>query len=90
MRGDMEAVATAAIAWNRARMQRIAAAKVVPAGAIGYSAEEHRLRIAKKAEAQAKAYLRKVCTKADPSCLVLNAEVHASNQRLPAPDVIDI
>lgn len=48
MRGDMEAVATAAIAWNRARMQRIAAAKAVPAGAIGYSAEEHRLRIAKR------------------------------------------
>ena len=90
MRGDLEAVAKAAIDWNRARLRRIAAGKAVPANVIGYTAEEHRLRIAKKDEAQAKAHLRKMCAKADPTCVVLDAEARSPRLRLPASDVIDV
>ena len=90
MRSDMEAVAVAAIAWNRARLQRIAAAKVVPAGVLGYSPKEHRLRVARKAEAQAKAHLRKMCAKADPTCVVIEAKVQSPRLRLPSSDIIDI
>ena len=89
MRADMEAVAAAAIAWNRARL-RIVAAKAVPAGALCYTTEEHALRLAKQAEAKAKAHLRKMCAKADPGCLVLDAEARAPRPRLPASDIIDI
>lgn len=90
MRADMEAVAAAAIAWNRARLQRIVAAKAVPAGALCYTTEEHALRLAKQAEAKAKAHLRKMCAKADPACVVLDADARAPRPRLPAADIIDI
>lgn len=90
MRGDMESVARAAIAWNCARLLRIAAAKAVPTGVIGYTPEEHRMRIAKKAEAQAKAHLRKMCAQADPACVVLDVEAISPRQSLPPADVIDV
>ncbi|MGQ8880773.1 hypothetical protein ACUTR7_24890 [Delftia sp. NA_296.1] len=90
MRADMEAVAAAAIAWNRARLQRITAAKAVPAGALCYTAEEHTMRLAKQAEARAKAQLRKMCAKADPTCVVLETEARSPKPRLPSADIIDI
>lgn len=90
MRSDMEAVAAAAIAWNRARLQRIAAAKAIPASVIGYTAEEHAMRLAKQAEAKAKAHLRKMCAKADPACVVLDAGTRAPRPRLPVTDIIEV
>lgn len=90
MHADMKAVAEAAIAWNRARLQRISVAKAVPAGALGYSVEEHAMRLAKQAEAKAKARLRKMCAKADPTCVVLETEVRAPEPLLPSADIIDI
>lgn len=90
MKSAMEKVADAAIAWNRARLQRIVAAKCVQVGVVGYSAEEHRLRVAKKSEAQAKAYLRKMCAKADPSCLVFDVVAHQQMDKQPALDVNDM
>lgn len=90
MRGDLEIVAAAAIAWNRARLQRIAAAKEVPIGALGYTAEEHRLRLAKAAEARAKAALRKACAAADPKAVVLDVEVRAPIRSLSPVDAIDV
>lgn len=90
MHADMKAVAEAAIAWNRARLQRIATAKAVPTGALCYTAEEHTMRLAKQAEAKAKAHLRKMCAKADPTCVVLETEARAPRPRLPAADIIDI
>lgn len=83
-------MAAAAIAWNRARLQRIAAAKAVPAGAPCYTAEEHAMRLAKQAEAKAKAHLCKMCAKADPTCVVLETEARTPKPRLPAADIIDI
>lgn len=90
MRSDLEAVAKAAIDWNRARLQHIAAGKAVPTNVIGYSVEEHRFRDAKSAEAGAKARLRKMCVKADPTCVVLDAEARSPRLRLPTSDVIDV
>lgn len=90
MRADMEAVAAAAIAWNRARLQRIVAAKAVPAGALCYTTEEHALRLAKQAEAKAKAHLRKMCAKADPACVVLEAEVQRQRPRIVESQIVDV
>ncbi len=90
MHADMKAVADAAIAWNRARLQRISVAKAVPAGALCYTVEEHAMRLAKQAEAKAKDHLRKMCAKADPTCVVLETEARAPKPRLPATDIIDI
>lgn len=90
MRSDMAAVADAAIVWNRARLQRISAAKAVPTGAIGYAAEEHRMRLAKQAEAKAKAHLRKMCARADPTCVVLDNELHRPRPLLSAANITDI
>ncbi|ARU04755.1 hypothetical protein CCO03_08755 [Comamonas serinivorans] len=90
MKAAIETVAEAAIAWNRARLHRIAVARSVPSLAIGYSEQEHQLRLAKKAEAQAKAYLRKICAKADPTCVVLEADVRAPRLRLLDAQIIDI
>ena len=90
MRSAMDAVAQAAIDWNRARLLRIAAAKAVPAGAIGYTQEEHQMRLAKRAEAQAKAHLRKMCAKADPACVVLDVRAAPPKRMLPSADVIDV
>lgn len=90
MNSAMQKVAQAALAWNRARLRRIAVAKTVPAFTIGYSTQEHQLRQARAEEAKAKALLRKACMCADPNCLVLEAAVQPSKQRLVAPDVIDI
>lgn len=90
MNSAMEKVAEAAIAWNRARLQRIAVAKTAPSFALGYSAQEHRLRQARAQEAKAKAMLRKACMCADPNCLVLEVAIHPPKRKLPAPEVIDI
>lgn len=90
MNSAMEKVAQAAIAWNRARLKRIAVAKTVPDFAIGYGAEEHQFRQARAQEAKAKAVLRKACMSADPNCLVLEVVVHPPKRKLPAPEVIDI
>ena len=66
---DIAAVAAAALAWNRARLVRIATAKRAdmphPLG---------RLEQARKAESKAKAALRKACAKADPAPLTIDAE----------------
>ncbi len=90
MKSAMQEVAEAAIAWKKARLQRITAAKAVPAGALGYTAEEHRLRLAKAAEARAKATLRKACAAADPETVVLNVEARLPMRSLPPVDVIDM
>lgn len=90
MKSAMQAVAEAAIAWNKARLIRIAAAKEVPSGALGYTAEEHELRLAKATEARAKAALRKACAAADPETVVLNVEARAPRLSPPPADVIDV
>lgn len=90
MRSAMDAVAQAAIDWNRARLVRIAAAKAVPADVIGYTQEEHQMRLAKRAEAHAKAHLRKMCAKADPACVVLDVRAAPPKRLLPNADVIDV
>lgn len=90
MNSAMQKVAQAAIAWNRARLKRIAVAKTVPAFTIGYSAQEHQLRQARAQEAKAKAVLRKACMCADPNCLVLEVAAQPPKRKLSVPDVIDI
>lgn len=73
---QLEAVAAAALAWNRARLARIAIAKRVPPWSHPLHRQaEQALTLARKAEAAAKARLRKACAAADPACLTIDAEV---------------
>lgn len=74
-KSTIEAVAAAALAWNRARLRRIEAAKRVPPFLHPQHATASRaLDAARKAEAQAKAALRKACAAADPASLTLEVE----------------
>jgi len=71
----LEAVAAAALAWNRARLRRIEVSKRVPDWPHPQHAMASRtLDNARKAEAQAKARLRKACAAADPASLTLEVE----------------
>ena len=73
---QLEAVAAAALAWNRARLARIAIAKRVPQLLHPQHGTASRaLDAARKTEAQAKARLRKACAAADPASLTLEVEV---------------
>ena len=70
----MQAVAVAAIQWNRARLLRIAIAKRVPADwrHPQHMAASDVLAEARRAEAKAKAALRKACGAADPASVVID------------------
>lgn len=82
MHRDMQTVAAAALAWNRARLRRIEVAKRVPEWPHAqHAAASRALDDARKAEAQAKAALRKACQRADPACMTIDVE---------ASDVIDV
>ena len=71
----LEAVAAAALAWNRARLTRIEVARRVPDWRHPQHAMASRtLDNARKAEAQAKARLRKACAAADPASRTLDVE----------------
>lgn len=68
---NLSAVAAAALAWNRARLVRIDTAKRL-------HELQHPLRhlaLARKAEAQALAALRKACAKADPKPITVEAKL---------------
>ena len=68
-------VAAAALAWNRARLVRIAIAKQVPPWPLpGYAQGDAIKRKAQGAEAKALAALRKACTAADPIPITIDAE----------------
>lgn len=69
------AVAAAALAWNRARLARIALAKLTPPWPhpLHFQAE-HALKQARKAETQALAALRRACAKADPAPITIDAD----------------
>ena len=72
---QFEAVAAAALAWNRARLARIAIAKRVPDWLHpGHARAQQALDMARKHEAAAKARLRKACAAADPASLTLEVE----------------
>lgn len=73
----LEAVAAAALAWNRSRLARIAIAKRVPEWPHPLHAQASQLlALARKDEATAKARLRKACAAAaDPASLTLDVEV---------------
>ena len=72
---QLEAVAAAALAWNRARLARIAIAKRVPEWPHPWHARaSHLLALARKDEATAKARLRKACAAADPASLTFDVE----------------
>ena len=72
----LEAVAAAALAWNRARLARIAIAKRVPEWPHPLHAQASQMLMqARKDEATAKARLRKACAAADPASLTLDVEV---------------
>ena len=78
----LEAVAAAALAWNRARLTPIEVARRVPDWRHPQHAMASRtLGNARKAEAQAKARLRKACRRADPACMVVDVL---------ATDVVDV
>ncbi|TAN10035.1 MAG: hypothetical protein EPN34_12380 [Burkholderiaceae bacterium] len=73
---ELLAVAAAALAWNRARLRRIAVAKCVPDSR--FHANSSRAEAARAAalrvEAHALAGLRKACRIADPAALTINVE----------------
>lgn len=72
---DLAAVAAAALAWNRARLARIAAAKrAVPWPHPDYAQADAALRHCRKSEAKALAALRKACASADPAPITIDAE----------------
>lgn len=72
---QLEAVAAAALVWNRARLARIAIAKRVPEWPHRLHARASQaLALARKAEATAKARLRKACAAADPASLTLDVK----------------
>lgn len=71
----LEAVAAAALAWNRARLVRIAIAKRVPQWPNPlHTRASQMLALARKDEATAKARLRKACAAADPASMTLDVE----------------
>ena len=75
---DLVAVATAAIAWNRARLVRIATAKrVLPWLHPQHKLTDDALRYSRKAEAKALAALRKVCASVDPAAITIDAELQS-------------
>ena len=70
-----EAVAAAALEWNRARLARIAIAKRVPEWPHPlHTRASQALALARKVEATAKARLRKACADADPASLTLDVD----------------
>jgi hypothetical protein len=71
---ELLAVAAAALAWNRARLRRIAVAKRVPDSLFhpDSSRAEAARGLALKAEAHALAGLRKACRIADPAALTID------------------
>lgn len=72
---DLATVATAALAWNRARLVRIAATKrVVQWPHPDYQQRQIALAHSRKAEAKALAALRKTCALADPAPVTIDAE----------------
>ena len=72
---DLVAVAAAALAWNRARLVRIATAKrVLPWPHPQHQPTDNALRYSRKAEAKALALLRKACASADPAAITIDAE----------------
>ena len=72
---QLEAVAAAALAWNRARLARIAIAKRVPEWPHPlHTRASQALALARKVEATAKARLRKACAAADPASLTLEVD----------------
>lgn len=68
MNRDLQAVALAALEWNRARLARIEVAKRVP----DWPHPAHTAASRVLAEAQAKATLRKACQRADPACMTID------------------
>lgn len=70
---QLEAVAAAALAWNRARLHRIAVTKQHAEALRWFTVPV--VNDARKAEAAAKARLRKACAAADPASLTLDVEV---------------
>lgn len=75
MRDAEHEVAAAAIAWNRARLRRIAVTKRIPIDwrVDRYSAARTAYTLARKDEARALAALRKACAAAAP--LTVEAEL---------------
>lgn len=69
---QLEAVAAAALAWNRARLHRIAVTKKNADALRWFTVPV--VNDARKAEATAKARLRKACAAADPASLTLDVE----------------
>lgn len=72
MSRELDAVAHAALAWNRARLARIAVVKQYAEALRYYSVPE--VNDARRAETKAKAALRKACAAADPASLTLDVE----------------
>jgi len=72
----LEAVTTAALAWNRARLARIEVARRVPDWRHPQyaMASPRAFDDARKAEASAKARLRKACAAADPASLTFDVQ----------------
>ena len=70
---QLEAVAAAALAWNRARLHRIAVTKQHAEALRWFTVAV--VNDARKAEAAAKARLRKACAAADPASRTLDVEV---------------
>ncbi|TAN09425.1 MAG: hypothetical protein EPN34_13945 [Burkholderiaceae bacterium] len=87
-RRELMAVAAAALAWNRARLQRIAVAKLVPGGLFhpNRSRAEAMRAAALKAEAHALAGLRKACRIADPVSLTINVQAEFLDPELLTPE----
>lgn len=83
-RDPMSDVAATALAWNRARLRRLAAEKQLPRDpwALGYSHLSQALSQARQAEARAKAVLRKACTAADPACVVIDVQATVAEPML--------
>lgn len=84
MKRDLLSVAQAALAWNRARLRRIAIRSALPKDVFShdYLRGFQALDRSRKDEAKAKAVLRKACAAADPSCTVIEAQMIDS---LPEP-----
>lgn len=78
MRRELQAVAAAALEWNRARLRRIAVRKALPADVFSeaYMRGYLVLDTARTAEAKAKAALRRACEAADPRPIVLDVQAH--------------
>lgn len=73
---DLATVAAAALAWNRARLARIAAAKrVVQWPHPDYHQKQIALATSRKAEAKALAALRKACAAVEPAPITIDADL---------------